>query len=173
MVRVSKMLSLTLRHDPGHVGVQLDGGGWVDIDVLLEAFARHGMTVSREELHDIVEQSDKQRFAITNHRIRANQGHSIDVDLGLEPALPPDLLFHGTAESSVDSILTTGINPGLRRQVHLSPDVETARKVGARHGRPVVLTVCAGAMAQAGLEFFRSANGVWLVDEVPATFVRR
>ncbi|SEI08905.1 putative RNA 2'-phosphotransferase [Leifsonia sp. CL147] len=173
MVRVSKMLSLTLRHDPGQVGVQLDGGGWVDIDVLLEAFARHGMAVSREELDDIVEQSDKQRFAIANHRIRANQGHSIDVDLGLEPALPPELLFHGTAESSVESILATGINPGQRRQVHLSLDAETARKVGARHGRPVVLTVRAEAMAEAGLEFFRSANGVWLVDEVPAKFVRR
>lgn len=173
VTRISKMLSKTLRHDPARLGVTLDDGGWIDVDVLLEAFARRGQDLSRADLEYVVEHNDKSRFVIAEGRIRANQGHSIDIDLGLEPVVPPALLFHGTGAPSVDSILANGIHKASRRHVHLSADSATARKVGARHGQPVVLTVLAGDMAAGGTPFYRSANGVWLVDSVPAAFVRR
>ncbi|GAA1871848.1 RNA 2'-phosphotransferase [Myceligenerans crystallogenes] len=172
-VRLSKMLSKTLRHDPGRVGLTLDDGGWVGIDTLLAAFERHGTTITPAELEHVVEHNDKRRFIIDGGRIRANQGHSIDVDLGLEPQTPPPNLYHGTGAGSVESILATGIHSGNRQHVHLSADVDTARRVGSRHGKPVVLVVEAAAMAAAGTTFFRSANGVWLVDAVPPRHVRR
>lgn len=172
IVRVSKTLSKALRHNPAGLGITLDANGWTDVDDLLAAFAARGRRLTREQLDLVVAGNDKKRFTIQDGRIRANQGHSIEVDLALDPAEPPGVLFHGTAQSSVASILATGIDKGRRHHVHLSPDTDTAHRVGARHGRPVVLTVLAGEMATAGAEFYVSANGVWLVEHVPAEYVR-
>jgi putative RNA 2'-phosphotransferase len=174
LVRVSKFLSKHLRHQPERIGIVVATGGWVDVAALLDACAKSGVAISRAELDEVVASNDKQRFSFdqTGRRIRANQGHTIDVDLELEPSEPPEILFHGTGERSVPAIRTSGLLKLSRHHVHLSVDVETARKVGARHGRPVVLTVFARAMRTAGFEFFLSANGVWLVDHVPPGFLR-
>ena len=173
--KASKYLSKHLRHQPERLGLTLGPGGWVAVDDLLAACAAHGFALSEAELREVVERSDKQRFAFdaTGTMIRANQGHSVDVDLQLEPTTPPERLFHGTGEGSVASILVAGLERRSRHHVHLSPDEETARRVGMRHGRPVVLTVAAGEMARAGHEFFVSANGVWLVDAVPPEYLHR
>ena len=130
--------------------------------------------ITREELEVIVTTSDKQRFAFdeSGARIRANQGHSVDIDLQLTPTVPLAVLFHGTGEGTVPAILREGLRKMRRHHVHLSPDVATATRVGTRHGRPVVLAVDAAAMCRAGHEFFVSANGVWLTDAVPPEFLR-
>jgi putative RNA 2'-phosphotransferase len=168
-VRRSKRLSYVLRHAPGSVGLTLDAAGWADVDDLLTAL---GWT--RPELDEVVARNDKRRFALdgTGTRIRASQGHSVAVDLGYAPETPPDVLFHGTVERFLPAILEQGLRPGNRHAVHLSPDVETARRVGGRRGRPVVLRVDAAAMARDGAVFTRSANGVWLVDAVPPRHLR-
>jgi putative RNA 2'-phosphotransferase len=129
--------------------------------------------IDRETLARVVAESDKQRFALSpdGRRIRANQGHSVAVDLGLEPRTPPEVLYHGTASRFVDSIRESGLHPAARTHVHLSPDEETAREVGQRHGKPVVLTIAAGRMHRDGRQFFQSANGVWLTDAVPAEYI--
>jgi putative RNA 2'-phosphotransferase len=172
-VRISKFLSLVLRHEPGRIGLVLDPEGWADIDALIERAAAHGMALTRELVAQVVATSDKQRFAIdaTGTRIRANQGHSIDVDLGLAPAEPPPILFHGTAATSLAAIRTGGLKPGQRRHVHLSVDAATATKVGQRHGKPVVLRVYSGRLWATGAKFYRAANGVWLTDAVPAGYI--
>ena len=164
VVRRSKRLSYVLRHAPDSVGLTLDAAGWVDVDALLEAL---GWT--RAELEQVVASNDKRRFALdeTGTRIRASQGHSVAVDLGYAARTPPPVLFHGTAERNLPAIEAEGLRPGRRHAVHLSPDAVTARAVGARHGRPVVLRVDAEAMARDWAVFTRSANGVWLVDAVP------
>jgi putative RNA 2'-phosphotransferase len=151
----------------------LQTGGWVGVEDLLRASEQHGMRISRAELEEIVALNDKQRFSFddSGSRIRANQGHSVTVDLQLEPLTPPAVLYHGTGHRSVDAILRDGLRSMSRQQVHLSTDVETARKVGARHGRPVVLTVDALAMSEQGHRFYCSDNGVWLVDQVPSQFL--
>jgi putative RNA 2'-phosphotransferase len=166
---LSRRLSYVLRHAPGSIGLSLDDAGWVDVDELLTALARHGRPVTRTELDDVVARNDKQRFAVdaTGTRIRASQGHSVPIDLGYAPERPPAELFHGTVERNLAGILAEGLRPGNRHAVHLSPDVSTARTVGARRGRPVVLRVDAAALAAEGARFTRSANGVWLVDTVP------
>lgn len=171
---VSKFLSLHLRHSPHELGLILEQGGWVPIDALLEGARRKGFPITRDELDRVVANSDKQRFAIDDSgtRIRANQGHSVEVDLQLAPAEPPAELFHGTGSNSVDAILATGLERRARHHVHLSPDTETATKVGSRHGKPVVLMIDAAKMRADGHIFFRSANGVWLVDEVPPQYLR-
>ncbi len=173
-VRVSKFLSKFLRHDPAGLGLTLEPGGWVLVDDLLAGCARKGMRLSWKDLEEIVESSDKQRFSFddTGERIRANQGHSVPVDLQLPPVAPPAVLYHGTAEHVVETVLRTGLQKMSRHHVHLSADVPTARKVGSRHGKPVVLVVDAEAMSRAGILFYRSANGVWLVDEVPPQYLR-
>jgi putative RNA 2'-phosphotransferase len=171
-VRVSKFLSRHLRHRPEDIGLTLDDGGWVDVDELLAACARRGVHLTRAELEHVVEQSDKQRFALVRNRIRANQGHSVQVDLGLTKQRPPSVLYHGTVAASLDAIRAEGLKPMGRHDVHLSSDVDTARRVGARRGKPVVLAVQAEAMHQAGYEFRVSDNGVWLVAEVPPRFLR-
>ena len=168
----SKLLSLVLRHRPELVGVDLDAGGWVDVDVLLAGLAAHGRPMTRAQLERVVTSDDKQRFLLRDGRIRASQGHSVPVDLGLEPVPPPDVLFHGTPERNVDSVLREGLHRGSRHHVHLSPDVTTATRVGARRGRPRVLEVDALAMARDGAVFLRSENGVWLVDAVPPRYLR-
>ena len=174
VVKVSRYLSRHLRHDPGRLGLELDPGGWVAVDALLAACAARGFPLSRSELEEVVARNDKRRFAFdaARRRIRASQGHSVPVDLGLEPQVPPDLLFHGTSEGRVKAILRLGLRPMARHHVHLSPDVATARRVGARHGRPVVLEVAAGELAAAGHVFLRSDNGVWLTGHVPPAALR-
>lgn len=171
--RASKFLSKHLRHAPADIGLTLVAGGWVEVDTLLAACATHGLSLTRGDLDEIVRTSDKQRFAFdeTGTRVRANQGHSVDVDLELVPVSPPDLLFHGTAEATLPLILESGLRKMRRHHVHLSADRETARNVGTRHGKPVVLAVAARRMAESGFEFFVSANGVWLVDRVPPEFL--
>jgi putative RNA 2'-phosphotransferase len=173
LVRVSKFLSLVLRHDPEKIGLTLDAAGWAEVDELIAAAARSGVDLDRETLARVVAENDKQRFALSpdGRRIRANQGHSVDVDLGLEPRTPPERLFHGTASRFVDSIRASGLHAASRAHVHLSADAETARTVGQRHGTPVVLTIAAGRMHRDGRLFFRSANGVWLTDAVPAEYI--
>ena len=169
----SKFLSLILRHEPHRIGVVLDAAGWVDIDKLLDALHAHDVDLSREELLEIVAASDKQRFAISSDglRIRANQGHSVQVELGLPSETPPDVLYHGTVDEFLPSIRAQGLLKRQRHHVHLSADIETAKKVGGRRGKPVVLGIKAREMARAGHTFMRSANGVWLVDHVPPEFI--
>lgn len=173
LVRTSKFLSRVLRHAPESVGLALDEAGWVDVQALLGAARRAGVALDRATLHRVVAENDKQRFALSadGTRIRASQGHSVRVELGLEPTEPPEVLFHGTAERSVDSIRAEGLRPGRRTHVHLSADEATAVAVGGRHGRPVVLRVHAGRMHAAGHAFYRSDNGVWLTDAVPAAYL--
>ncbi|HEV2885574.1 MAG TPA: RNA 2'-phosphotransferase [Jatrophihabitans sp.] len=174
-VRASKLLSRILRHDPASVGITLDPAGWVAVETLLSALREHGYRLSREELRQLVSASDKQRFALdpATDRIRAQQGHSVDVDLGLPPAVPPDRLYHGTPVRNVEAILAEGLHRGSRHDVHLSPDVETARRVGARRGRCAVLVVDAASMHSDGHRFSVSGNGVWLTREVPARYLSR
>jgi putative RNA 2'-phosphotransferase len=169
-VRASKFLALVLRHDPERIGLVLDDGGWADVDELLAAAARHGTVMSRAELEDVVRTSPKQRFTFdaAADRIRANQGHSVAVDLGLRPVVPPAALFHGTARRALPAILAEGLRPMGRRQVHLSADRETALAVGRRHGVPVVLAVDSGRLHRDGQAFYRSVNGVWLTGAVAA-----
>ena len=175
LVTVSKFLAKHLRHAPDALGLTLQPGGWVSVDDLLAASERAGFTISYDELLECVATNDKQRFAFddTGDLIRANQGHSVAVDLQLEEQEPPDLLFHGTVERFLASILAEGLKKGKRHHVHLSKDVETARKVGVRRGQPVILRVDAGKMHSTGFPFFLSANGVWLTDSVPAAFLTR
>ncbi|MFG2955521.1 RNA 2'-phosphotransferase [Streptomyces sp. NPDC048291] len=171
-VKVSKYLSKHLRHQPERIGLSLDEAGWVEIDALLAAVAAHGFPVSREELDHVVAANDKQRFAIEGTRIRASQGHSIDVDLGLPPATPPPYLYHGTVARNLEAIRDEGLRPMNRHDVHLSADRETATRVGVRRGRPVVLSVDAGTMHRDGHVFHISANGVWLTRTVPPKYLR-
>ncbi|MEM8640277.1 MAG: RNA 2'-phosphotransferase [Cyanobacteria bacterium P01_G01_bin.54] len=168
LTKISKYLSKHLRHTPERLGLTLAPGGWVDVEELLAACAAQQFALQREELEQVVATNDKQRFAFdaTRMRIRANQGHSTTVDLLLDPQTPPDVLYHGTGEQSVCAILAAGLLKMARHHVHLSADVETARKVGSRHGRPVIFAVDTAAMVQAGVVFYRSQNGVWLVDQV-------
>jgi len=169
LVKISKYLSKHLRHQPERIGLQLAPGGWVSVDELLAACAKHQFVITQAELKEVVSSNDKQRFSFdsTGSLIRANQGHSVEVDLQLEPAVPPDVLYHGTGHGAVESILHTGLSKRSRHHVHLSREIETAKSVGARHGRPVVFAVDAAAMNQAGYTFYCSDNGVWLVDQVP------
>ncbi|MFB7779953.1 RNA 2'-phosphotransferase [Streptomyces bauhiniae] len=171
-VKVSKYLSKHLRHQPERIGLTLDPAGWVEIDTLLAAAAAHGFPVTRAELDHVVAVNDKRRFAVEGGRIRASQGHSVEVALGLPPATPPPYLYHGTVARSLDAIRAEGLRPMNRHHVHLSADRETATRVGARRGRPVVLAVDAGAMHRDGHVFHVSANGVWLTDAVPPRYLR-
>ncbi len=173
VVRISKRLSFVLRHRPDSIGIALDDAGWVDVEVLLTALGAHGPTVTREQLEHVVAANDKRRFSFdeSGTRIRASQGHSVAVDLGYAAQTPPPVLFHGTTEAALAAILAEGLRPGRRHAVHLSPDAATARRVGSRRGRPVVLRVDAAAMTSDGAEFTRSANGVWLVAAVPPGYL--
>jgi putative RNA 2'-phosphotransferase len=175
LVKDSKFLALVLRHDPGRIGVELDRAGWVSVEILLAAAKAHGRRISRDQLDRVVAQNDKKRFEFdeSGTMIRASQGHSVPVDLGYAPTEPPELLYHGTATASLGSIFKDGLLPGRRHHVHLSADPATAVKVGARHGRPAVLLVAAARMRAAGHEFYRSTNGVWLTERVPAEYLSR
>lgn len=173
LISTSKFLSLVLRHKPETIGVTLDPAGWIGVDDLLAACARHGRTIWREQLEQIVATSDKKRFAFSEDgtQIRANQGHSVDVELGHAPATPPERLYHGTPERSVAAIRRQGLLKMQRHHVHLSENVQQTLAVGARRGRPVLLAVRAGDMHRAGHVFYRTPNNVWLVDAVPPEFI--
>ena len=175
--KVSKYLAKYLRHAPEQIGLTLQPGGWVPVDDLLAAAAaaKGRFPISYDELVECVETNDKKRYAFdeTGDLIRANQGHSVEVDLQLDEREPPESLYHGTVERFLPSILAEGLNKGRRHHVHLSTDVATARKVGARRGEPVVLTVDSGRMHRDKHKFFVSANGVWLTDAVPPDYLTR
>jgi putative RNA 2'-phosphotransferase len=172
-LKLSKFLSLVLRHEPERLGLTLDSAGWVVVERLLAACRAQHVPLTRERLEHLVATSEKKRFAFdeTRTRIRASQGHSVAVELGYEPEVPPEILYHGTVEKFLPSIRMQGLLKGERHHVHLSADEPTARKVGERRGQPILLTVKADAMHRAGHAFYRSANGVWLVDNVPAAFL--
>jgi putative RNA 2'-phosphotransferase len=174
LVAISKFLSLVLRHKPQEIGITLDAEGWVPVEDLMAAAARHGRPITREQLDEVVATNDKKRFAFSpdGQLIRANQGHSVEVDLGLVAVEPPELLYHGTVARFLESIREKGLVRGNRHHVHLSADRETATRVGQRRGRPVVLVVGAGRMQRDGYEFFRSDNGVWLTESVPSIYLQ-
>lgn len=171
--RASKFLALVLRHQPELVGVELDDAGWTDVEALLTACASRGVRLTHDELRAVVAGSDKQRFALSvdGRRIRANQGHSVTVELGLPDAVPPARLYHGTYPGAVASIRTQGLLKGQRHAVHLAADTMTASKVGMRRGAPVLLIVRADEMVAAGHRFQVSPNGVWLTEHVPPAFI--
>jgi putative RNA 2'-phosphotransferase len=175
IITVSKYLAKYLRHAPHELGLTLQQGGWLPVDDLLAAAETNGFRITYDELIECVETNDKKRFAFdeTGDLIRANQGHSVEVDLRLEEKEPPEVLYHGTVERFLPSIDAEGLKKGRRHHVHLSADVATARKVGARRGKPVVLKVDAGRMCRDGYKFFVSANGVWLTDSVPPGYLSR
>jgi putative RNA 2'-phosphotransferase len=171
---VSKYLSKHLRHAPGAIGLTLGEGGWVPIEALLSAASDNGFRITRDELDEVVRLCAKQRFAVDLERqlIRANQGHSVEVDLALEPVPPPPQLYHGTATRFREPILASGLRKMSRQHVHLSADVETAIAVGRRHGKPLVFQVDTMSMSRDGIVFYRAANGVWLTDHVPPLYLR-
>lgn len=172
LIKTSKHLSYVLRHKPESIGIHLDSQGWVDIDELI---LKSDFTLNHELIKETVEQNDKKRFAISDDGlyIRANQGHSINVDLDLQPTQPPDLLYHGTTDRFLDSIMEEGLEPKQRQYVHLSKDVQTARNVGQRHGKPIVLTIEAKKMYEQKFNFFLSKNEVWLIEKVPPQFLSK
>lgn len=170
--KISKYMSMILRHRPGVIGIQLDEHGWADVNELIEGIAKK-KKFNREILEVIVRTDSKHRYSFNEDKtkIRANQGHSISVDLELEPLEPPEILWHGTAEKYVASIEKTGLRPGNRMYVHLSSDMQTAEKVGSRHGKPIVYQVKSGEMYRKGFRFYRSVNGVWLTIMVPVEYL--
>ena len=176
VTRMSKFISLVLRHKPEIIGIQLDENGWVDVTELIEKSNTNatGIHLDFETLKHIVDTNSKKRFAFndTFDKIRANQGHSVTIELGYSAQVPPSILYHGTSVKSLDSILQNGLEKRNRHHVHLSKDIETAISVGSRHGKPVVLEVLATEMHNANFEFFISENGVWLTDNVPARFLK-
>lgn len=171
--QTSKFLSLILRHHPESIGLTLDSEGWADLDQLIRLANAKGKGLSRAAVLDVVATNDKQRFAIDagGTRIRASQGHSVQVDLKLEPQTPPGVLYHGTATRFLDAIRSEGLKPGSRQHVHLSATLDTATSVGTRHGKPAVLLVRAADMHHNGFTFYRSANGVWLTEQVPVLYL--
>lgn len=169
----SKLLSFILRHEPDFVGVTPDEAGWVSIEALLMGLEKREKPLSRQELEQIVRDSDKKRFSLSEdgERIRSNQGHSIEVALGYEAAEPPGVLYHGTASRFIKAIADEGLTKRSRHHVHLSTSIDTASKVGVRHGKLVLLEIQSARMHQDGFEFFLSANGVWLTDHVPVRYI--
>jgi len=172
---ISKFLSLVLRHQPETIGIQLDKNGWTDVNELIEKANNYGIKFNRETLNHIVATNSKKRFAFndTLDKIRASQGHSVEIELGYTNQKPPEILFHGTAEKFVQSILDTGLEKRNRQHVHLSSDLETAIKVGQRHGKPFIFNVLAEQMYNDNFQFYISENGVWLTDNVPTKYLKR
>lgn len=173
-IALSKRLSLWLRHRPEAAGLALDGSGWADTAAVLHALGRAGFRGGAAQLHEVVRNNDKQRFELSadGSRIRARQGHSVAVALDWPERAPPETLYHGTVARALPAIRAEGLKPMARHHVHLSPDEETARKVGGRRGEPVILAISAQAMAAAGRRFYLTANDVWLTDTVPREFIR-
>ena len=173
--KTSKFLSYVLRHHPELIGLHLDENGWANVAELIEKSTNDSQGFTFEELDEIVQTNDKKRFIFNEDktRIRANQGHSIDIDLALKPQQPPEFLYHGTAEANLASIFEKGIEKRNRQHVHLSQDKETATKVGMRHGKPVILTIETGKMHEDGIVFYLSENKVWLTDFVDAEYISK
>lgn len=173
--KLSKFLSLILRHKPDTIGIKLDDSGWTDVDSLISKMNDYGISIDLETLILLVETNNKKRFAFNQNqtKIRANQGHSVNIELGYKAKMPPETLYHGTGNKSVKSILKKGIEKRKRHHVHLSLDIETALNVGRRHGKPVVFEILSKQMFEDGFEFFLSKNGVWLTDNVPVKYLRK
>ena len=171
---LSKFIALILRHKPDTVGIMLDEHGWASVSELISGINACGNEIDMQTLEEIVAEDEKQRYSFNSDKtkIRANQGHSVNVDVELKKAVPPEILFHGTGEKFVSSIKSEGLKPKSRLYVHLSKDRETAVKVGSRHGKPVVFEVHSGEMSRCGFEFFLSENDVWLTKIVPAEYLR-
>ena len=172
--KLSKFLSLVLRHKPEVIGIQLEENGWTDVQILLNKMQEAGKSIDLETLTAIVDADNKGRYSFNmdKTRIRANQGHSVEIDLGYQATTPPDILYHGTAKRFVESILKTGLEKRNRHHVHLTADRQTAVTVGKRHGKPVILEVLAKEMLESGYEFYVSDNGVWLTDHVPVKYLK-
>lgn len=173
-IKFSKLLSLLLRHKPEEIGLTLDAEGWADVNELLERLRKTGKARSKDDLRQVVANNDKKRFSFNNDetKIRANQGHSLkNVDLQMQPQEPPEVLYHGTADRFLTSIMETGIDKRSRQHVHLSKDKGTAQTVGARHGKAVILMIAAKQMYEEGIYFYLSDNGVWLTDFVDTKYI--
>jgi len=173
LTKLSKFLSLVLRHKPETIDITLSDQGWVDTNTLIEKMNACGKQIDLETLTTVVNTNNKKRFAFNEDKsqIRANQGHSLKVDLGYVEKSPPDILYHGTAHKNIESIFKTGLEKRNRHQVHLSKDRDTAFNVGQRHGKPIILKVMAKEMHQNGFKFFESENKVWLTDSVPVKYL--
>ncbi|MCB7318815.1 RNA 2'-phosphotransferase [Lacrimispora sp. 210928-DFI.3.58] len=174
MNKTSKFISLILRHKPEVIGITLDEHGWADVEKLVAGIQRT-QAFDMEMLEEIVRTDHKQRYSFNEDKtlIRANQGHSVPVDVELSVIKPPEVLYHGTGQKYVDSIDKIGLIPKSRLYVHLSGDIDTAVKVGSRHGKPVVYRVASGRMEEDGYVFYRSVNGVWLTKEVPVSYLEK
>lgn len=175
ITKISKYLSYLLRHNPDALQLNMDAQGWVDVDELLTKMKTAGRPLDYELLKRVVAENSKQRFKLdeANNRIRANQGHSIQVDVELAETEPPSILYHGTAQRNLESILQQGLKSMNRQHVHLSADETTAVQVGSRHGKPVVLIIDSARMREAGHKFYLSENKVWLTDQVPVAYISR
>ena len=173
IVHISKFLSLVLRHRPEVVGMKLEEGGWLRVDELIAGAKEAGVSLNREVLRVVVEHSDRKRFSFSEdgQKVRANYGHSIPIDLDLEPIEPPEFLFHGSAVQFIDAIRREGLVPQGRQYVHLSPDEQTAAEVGQRHGEAVVCTIQARLMHESGFRFYRTVSGLWLTEHVPSEYI--
>ena len=173
LIKKSKFLSLVLRHEPHVAGITLDAAGWTAVDELLAGCLKAGVSITSAELDEIIRTNEKQRFILSDdgRQIRANQGHSVEVELGYSPERPPDVLYHGTAIQFVDAIRTSGLSKRKRHDVHLSTSIDMTMAVGGRHGKPVLVTIDAAGMYRDGFEFFNTPNGVWLTDTVPAKYL--
>ena len=166
-------MSLVLRHNPSIIDAVLDGNGWLDVDVLIEGMNRKGIRIDKDGVQQVVRENDKQRFALNEDgtKIRANQGHSVVVDVELSQRIPPATLYHGTVQTFLEAILEEGLKPMNRQHVHLSADIDTAKNVGSRRGKPIVLTVNTAEMSRDGSVFYCSENGVWLTDVVHHKYI--
>ena len=173
LIEWSRLLAMVLRHKPQAVGIELDAHGWAEVSAIVSAFNKMGI-FTLAMLKEIVRDDEKQRYSFNEDgtKIRANQGHSVQVDVELTEAVPPPVLYHGTGTKYVDSINKEGLLPRQRLYVHLSSDVKTALKVGKRHGEPFVYEVLSGEMARVGYKIYLSANGVWLTNFLPVKFLR-
>ena len=172
---ISKFLSLVLRHKPETINITLDDNGWTDVDILIRQLKAKGVDITKEILQHVVDTNAKKRFAFNEDKtkIRASQGHSVEVELEYKPKQPPEILYHGTAETSVASILQTGLDKRSRHHVHLSANVETAISVGQRYGKPVLLKIASLKMFGEGYVFYLSENNVWLTDHVPVKYIEK
>ena len=174
IIKTSKFLSLVLRHKPEVIGINLDNQGWVDVEELIEKINSNGRTIDFELLAEVVRTNNKKRFAFNQDqtKIRASQGHSLDIELGYSPSTPPDVLYHGTASQFLDSIMKSGLIKGNRHHVHLTDNIDTASNVGQRHGELAMLEVDSKSMFEKGYHFYVSENGVWLTENVPTEFLK-
>ncbi len=170
---ISKFMSLVLRHQPETIGITLDENGWTDVQELLTRMSQHKQPITLAQLREVVETNDKKRFSFSEDgtKIRASQGHSVEVSLGLDPVTPPEYLYHGTVARFLDSIKKEGLQKMSRQHLHLSKDRETAVNVGSRRGAPYILTIRTGQMHRDGFLFYLSDNGVWLTDHVPPAYI--